>query len=663
MQDKNKTKSELIAELEELRKILKNIPHNKADYEKKRMYELQNHFSNILEGTGIGISLLSAKLQILAFNSQMQEWFPNINIKNHPYCYKLLFEPTKNKPCLNCPSIKTLQDGKSHKIITETLKNGKYTFFSFISSPIKDETGKVIAIVETINDITEEKKAEKTLKESEKKYKALFDNMKSGIAVYDVVGDGEDFIFKDFNKAGEIIDNDKKENLIGKSIFDARPGVKDFGLIDILKRVWKTGNPESFPIKQYKDNRISGWYDNYIFKLPSGEVAAVFDNITEKKKAEEALKISEERFRKLIKSVTDYIYTVKISNGKQISTLHSPGCFNITGYTSDEFERDEKLWFEIIHESDANEVRNKIESILKGDESILFFEHRIIHRNGSIRWIRNTPVIQRDNEGKITAYDGLISDITERKKAEQEIINLNKELEKRVDERTAELAASNHELEAFSYSVSHDLKSPLRIIMGFSQLLLEECGLVENEKIKGYLQKINISIKRMSLLIEDLLNLSRITKSEMYKTTFDLSDISKSIMKDLQNQYPDRDVQFVSHEKIPIKADPNLIRIAMKNLLENSWKYTANKKSRAIIELGIIKQNDNPVCFIKDNGVGFDMAYANKLFIPFQRLHTPNEYEGTGIGLAIVQRIISKHGGQIWVDSKEGKGTTVFFTL
>jgi signal transduction histidine kinase/tetratricopeptide (TPR) repeat protein len=251
---------------------------------------------------------------------------------------------------------------------------------------------------------------------------------------------------------------------------------------------------------------------------------------------------------------------------------------------------------------------------------------------------------------------------TKRRQAEEALRELAQNLERRVMERTAQLEAANRELEAFSYSVSHDLRAPLRAIEGFSQAVVEDYSDRLDVEGMDYLRRLQTQAQRMGRLIDDLLSLSRVTRTEMSRSTVNLSSMAEEIMDNLKRSQPEREVEVFIQPRISAYGDPGLLRIVMDNLLGNAWKFTG-KKSIGRIEFGVTQKDGESVYYVKDNGAGFDMGYADKLFTPFQRLHPPEEYPGTGIGLAIVQRIIHRHGGRVWAEGKVDEGAVFYFTL
>jgi PAS domain S-box-containing protein len=262
----------------------------------------------------------------------------------------------------------------------------------------------------------------------------------------------------------------------------------------------------------------------------------------------------------------------------------------------------------------------------------------------------------------LTHIIGIGFDISPRRQAEDEVRRLNEELENRVRARTAELAAANKELESFSYSVSHDLSAPLRGIDGFSRMLVEDFAPLLPDVGRSYITRIRAATHRMQLLIDDLLRLSRVTRDELKRGPVNLSGLADELLEELRSAHPERVVTTRVAPSLIVTGDRNLLRIAMSNLLRNAWKFTSRNAS-ATIEFGVLRNSDQTVYFVQDDGAGFDMRYAGRLFGAFHRLHRASEFEGTGIGLALVSRILLRHGGRIWAEAEIDKGATFFFTL
>lgn len=308
-------------------------------------------------------------------------------------------------------------------------------------------------------------------------------------------------------------------------------------------------------------------------------------------------------------------------------------------------------------------------------------EHRVLERTGDLRdanlelerQIGERRLVEEalrqahldleqrvhDRTAKLAeANTELTREIRDRQRVEEDMCKVNVDLL----QRTTQLESSNKELEAFSYSVSHDLRAPLRGIDGFSQAVLDDYGDKLDDTGKQYLQRVREASQRMAKLIDAMLNLARLIRAELIFESVDLSAIGRSVVSNLSKADPERQVEIVVADNLRTNADPDLTRVVLENLLGNAWKFSSHEEF-ARIELGMTYHYSQPVFFVRDNGVGFDMTYADKLFGAFQRLHAMSEFQGIGIGLATVHRIILRHGGRIWADASVGKGATFFFTL
>lgn len=287
---------------------------------------------------------------------------------------------------------------------------------------------------------------------------------------------------------------------------------------------------------------------------------------------------------------------------------------------------------------------------------------KIRHRDGHVTEVLYNASVFRNADGRVAGIFAAARDVGALRQAEREIRALNANLERRVDERTRELAAANRELQEFIYSVSHDLRTPLRAVDGFSQTVIEDYGEVLGEQGQGDLRRVRKAAQRMGELIDALLSLSRLRGGRVALADVDLSVLARRAAAELMSADPERTVELKIADGLVAEADAALLAIVVENLLSNAWKFTAGE-SEARIEVGVEKREGRPVFFVRDNGCGFDPAYAHKLFTPFQRLHAADEYSGTGIGLATVARVLERMGGSYWAESRPGEGATFFFTL
>jgi signal transduction histidine kinase len=323
--------------------------------------------------------------------------------------------------------------------------------------------------------------------------------------------------------------------------------------------------------------------------------------------------------------------------------------------------------FARIHPEDRAGTAHALQQALAGaNDGNYHWEFRVVWSDGTVHWITSHGRVRfeaaEDGRCRPAHFSGVNMDITERKQADLEIRALNAQLEQRVRERTAQLETANKELEAFAYSVSHDLRAPLRGIDGWSLALAEDYAGQLDERAQQYLRRVRSEAQRMGSLIDGLLQLSRVTRTQMQVAPLDLTAIARRIASRLTEATPGRRLEFCIEPGLAASGDVGLLEIALTNLLDNAVKFTG-PRPEAHIEIGRSQQDSYPVFFVRDNGVGFDMAYASALFGAFRRLHKAAEFPGTGIGLATVQRIVHFHGGRIWAESKPGEGTVFYFTL
>jgi PAS domain S-box-containing protein len=331
----------------------------------------------------------------------------------------------------------------------------------------------------------------------------------------------------------------------------------------------------------------------------------------------------------------------------------NPAWERILGYSREELTA--KRFLDFVHPDDLLRTQEAV-SVQESQQRVIAFENRYRCKDGTYRWLEWSSV----PAGNLIY--AAARDITERKRAEAEVFALNTELEQRVRDRTAQLEAANRELEAFAYSVSHDLRAPLRAMDGFSGVLLSSQRARLDEQGQHYLDRIQEAACRMGLLIDDLLKLSRVSRGALERTRVDLGALAGEIAAELRARDPLRQAEFAIEEGMIVEGDARLLRIALENLLGNAWKFTGPRPA-ARIEVGAMEDDGDRVYHVRDNGVGFDMAYASKLFAPFQRLHGMQEFPGTGIGLATVQRIVARHGGRVWARAEVSGGATFSFTL
>jgi PAS domain S-box-containing protein len=371
-------------------------------------------------------------------------------------------------------------------------------------------------------------------------------------------------------------------------------------------------------------------------------------NMRSQAAAHEALRIAQARMERVTGSTNAVLYSGAVTDREFIPTWVSDNIKRMMGYDTAE-ALEPAWWMNNLHPEDRDRVLAAMPTLFHHDE--LTVEYRFRNKSGVWHWVRDESRLIRRTGGQPLELVGAWLDVTERHRGEEALRHY-----------AAELESANAELDSFAYSVSHDLRAPLRSIDGFSQALLEDNAGQLNDEGHGHIARIRAATKRMGRLIDDLLALARVTRAELERVRVDLSTVAHEIAGDLRSRDPERDVSFTIAPGVAANGDPHLLRIVLENLLGNAWKYTG-KRAGAHIEFGTAPYNGAAAYFIRDNGAGFDMAYADKLFGAFQRLHTEAEFQGSGIGLATVQRIIHRHGGKVWAEARVGHGATFYFTL
>jgi PAS domain S-box-containing protein len=371
------------------------------------------------------------------------------------------------------------------------------------------------------------------------------------------------------------------------------------------------------------------------------------------------LRESEQRLELAVAAASLGMWDWDIARGE---LYYSPQWKAMVGHTDATLPTSTSTWESLLHPDDLERCVARLRDFMRSPSGTYDDEFRLRHRDGSYRWIQSRAAFVRDARGRVQRMIGMHVDVTERREAEEAVRTLNSELEVRVADRTAQLEAANRELEAFGYSVSHDLRAPLRSIDGFVHALQEDCADGLSAQGLHYLDRVRAAAQRLGGLIDDLLALARVTRSEMRRTPVDLSALAGEIAAELARGEPQRRVEVAIAPGLTARGDPVLLRLALENLLGNAWKYTG-KRPLAHIAVGAAHYNGERAYFVRDDGAGFDPDDAHKLFGPFQRLHPPSEFEGSGIGLATVQRIVHRHGGRVWAEGQPNAGATFYFTL
>jgi PAS domain S-box-containing protein len=500
------------------------------------------------------------------------------------------------------------------------------------------------------SDITERKRIEKALEESEEKFAIAFRSSPEMITIMDP----ETNQYLELNDSYAKTIGYSREELMSHKVDEIPMWVKSEELQKITHALQTEGkiNNQEFSFRT-KSGEILQWLCSAEMVTIGGKLRtlAVATDITERKRIEMALRESEEKFSKAFQALPEAISISTIKDGIFLEVNDS--FVSLNGYSREEVighkSKELDIW---VNSGDRYRIKQLMEKQGRFENDEFMFRRK----SGEIR----TVLLSADiiNVGGKPCILTIGTDITERKRKEEKLKQALVDLER----SSAQLKATNKELESFSYSVSHDLRSPLRSIDGFSQAMLEDYAAKLDTKGQDYLKRLRGASQKMGELIDGLLKLSRLTRSEMHQEKVDLSILANEIAARLQETHPKRHAKFIIGSDLTADGDPQMLRVLLENLLGNAFKFTA-KKPHVVIEFGSAVSDGKKTFFIKDNGAGFDMAFKDKLFGAFQRLHDTAEFPGTGIGLATVQRIINRHGGSIRAEGAVNKGATFYFTL
>lgn len=550
------------------------------------------------------------------------------------------------------------ESAKNEEYILRRKDTGETWIGSYSFAPIRDKQGLITGSVVAGRDITERKNAEEALRYNEALLREVGRLAKVGGWEFDPLT-GRSTWTDQVALIHDLAPGTPASVSLSINFYteQSRPIIEK-----AFRDVMEKGTPYDLELEIITAKGIHKWIRTIGHPvLENGKVVRIhgsFQDITERKQSEEALRESEEKFRELMESIP---LPVTYINEEGEINFRNTRFVQVFGYTAAEVPTIKEWWVKAYPDAQYRQwvIQNWESAVTEAKKTgtdIQSGEYRVTCNDGTVRIVIISGIIIKNN-----LLNTLI-DITDRKKAEEEIRQLNETLEQRVEERTSQLQEANQELEAFSYSVSHDLRAPLRHINGFVDLLTGNYSDALPEKAQHYLNVIVDSSRQMGALIDDLLQFSRTGRQEMQQTNLDMNVVLQEVLKLAENDINGRNIEWNIAALPTLNGDHALLRLVWYNLVNNAIKFT-KQKDPASIAIGYREEKNEFIFFINDNGAGFDMRYAHKLFGVFQRLHSKQEFDGTGIGLANVRRIILKHGGKTWAESQPGMGATFYFTL
>ncbi|MDY0012600.1 MAG: PAS domain S-box protein [Rhodocyclaceae bacterium] len=555
-----------------------------------------------------------------------------------------------------------LSDGKLSTFSREKRfigRDGSLVWARVTLSALQDHYGTTRGLICVVEDITDRIAALHALRASEERYRRLVDLAPDGVFVQ------RDGVIQFANRAClDIFGAQTEMDLMGRRLMDlVEPEYRDAELDRLTRLTSGEDGPGQLPPRHLRIRRLTGGSVEVESSLAALEVdqrpavLCILRNISDRIAASHALQDSQRRYREVVESVNEVIFQTDPA-GRFV--FLNQAWTTVAGFRPEDSLG--RSLVEFLHPDDRARARAKLQEVLGGGKPAAHCELRLRTRDGQIRWIEGAFRLMTGAGGERAGLTGSLDDISSRKIAELTLRNLNQELEARVRLRTAELENSNRELEAFSYSVSHDLRAPLRAIDGFAHIIEEDYAERLDPAGRAYLVRIRTASHRMAALIDDLIELARLTRQPLRREYVDVTEMAEQIVDELRAENPDRMVDLHLTQGLSAHADRPLLRVVLENLLRNAWKFTI-KTPHPQVTVSAERINDKLTYCVADNGVGFDMAFADKLFRPFHRLHGSGDFSGSGIGLATVQRVIQRHGGHVWAEARPNEGARFYFTL
>ncbi len=624
--------------------VVEDITVSKRAEESLRENErfLQLVFDSIQDG----ISVLDRHSTIIRAN----RWMEDKHASEAPLEGKKCFAVYQQRisPCPWCPTVKTLETGVTHKsVVPYPNAEAPEGWVELSAFPLKDAEGEITGVIEYAKDITDSRRAEQAMREAKSFSESLIETANAIVVVLDRQGE-----ITVFNSTAERITGYTAEELGGKNWFEVLvPRERYPEVWGEFERLMAGGVPQEFEnpiLTKGGEERHIVWKNSELIR--DGQVAGTVSfgiDITERKQAEEALRESEERHRLAQRLSAVGTWEWNVATG---DIFWSDEVLSIWGLNRESLVGTYDEVAQYIHPDDVAGWQENVRACVE-DGREHNTEFRIIRPDGTVRWVAAFGDAHRDEHGKALRMVGVVMDVTERKQAERER-----------EELIARLEAQNAELERFTYTVSHDLKSPLITIKGYIGLLTEDLHETCTESVRSDLAKVSNAADKMGVLLEDLLELSRIGRLTNPPEVVSLGELAHDAMELLQGQLEDKFIRVEVLPDLPVVCGDRIrLREVLQNLIDNAVKYMGDN-SRPLIEIGARQDGDQTTCFVRDNGIGIEPPYHDTVFGLFDQLDPSTE--GTGVGLALVKRIIEVHGGRIWIESEgKGRGSTFCFTL